>query len=1055
MLLFMHLFRVFIETPRIGFLAASISIAVSSSLVATEPPTPVVPDRIEFNRDIRPILSDKCFACHGPDKNKREADIRLDTQEGLHGSASMPGPVRPKDPNASELIVRIETDNIEQRMPPREFGKEITPHERALLRRWIEQGAVWEGHWAFQPIRKVAAPTVSEARFSKSDIDRHVYAVATREGLSPSPSADKRVLARRLSFDLTGLPPKPEWVEAFIADTGEDAYEKLVKQLLDSPHFGERMAVWWLDLVRYADSVGYHGDQPMAVTPFRDYVIESFNRNKPFDQFTLEQIAGDLLPNPTVEQLVASGYNRLGMMSAEGGAQAKEYLSKYIAERVRNVSGAWLGVTLGCCECHDHKYDPFSTREFYQMESFFADIQEIGVYDAGRKNEPWGPDIQVPNAEQKQRQSDLTQKIDDLKKFLDTPSEALASSQSRWESAQTRWNPADLASITSQNGVTLTKQPDGAILASGANPSTDTYELVVNAVGDETNAIRLDVLPHDSLPNKGPGRAGNGNFVLSEIEAYWVGADPSAVEPISFRTAVASYEQVGAAGGNPYGKWAVAAAIDRDAKGPTWGWAIMEQAGRSNVALFQFAEDAPKANGRQLKIVLKQNLDNPHHTLGHFRVALGTLNTTSASSSTALAVVPPAIEQVLIVPQEKRTKEQSDEVAKFYRTIAPELDASRTELGRLTSELDALNNQIPRTLITKRVEPRAIRVLPRGNWMDDSGDVVEPGFPSVLGKHAGSQTRLTRLDLAKWIVANENPLTSRVFVNRIWKLFFGSGLSRKLDDLGAQGEWPTHPELLDSLAMELLESGWDVKRLIKQIVMSEAYKQSSVIQASSLEKDPYNKWLSRQGRWRLDAEFVRDNALSLSGLLSPMIGHDYGKPYQPRGYWAYLNFPTREWQQGVGEQLYRRGLYTHWQRQYLHPSLLAFDAPGREECVAERTRSNTPLQALVLLNDPIYIEAARAFAERILTSGQSSDEDRIRWAIRQSFARQVSTEELSVLVSLLQGYRTQYAADVTAAEKLLSVGEFKNNAQIDRIELAAWTGVTRAILNLHETITRN
>lgn len=1055
MRMFMHSFSSFDSLARCGLFIVALSLSCANWSVASEPFESPLPERVEFNRDIRPILSDKCFACHGPDKNKREADIRLDTEEGLHGSAGTPGPVKPNDPNASKLIERVETEDMDARMPPRDFGKEITPHERALLRRWIEQGASWEGHWAFQPIRKLPAPVVKEPRFAKFDIDRYIYASAAREGLTLAPEADKRILARRLSFDLTGLPPKPEWVDAFIADESETAYEKLVNQLLESPHFGERMAVWWLDLVRYADSVGYHGDQPMSVTPFRDYVIESFNSNKPFDQFTIEQIAGDLLPNPSTEQLIASGYNRLGMMSAEGGAQAKEYLSKYIAERVRNVSGAWLGVTLGCSECHDHKYDPFSSREFYQMEAFFADIQELGVYDAGRKNEPWGPDIQVPNAEQKQRLSDLTKQIDELKRFLDSPSESLAASQIQWESAQTRWTASDLQSIKSLNGVTLTKQDNGAILASGNSPATDTYELILSNVSNEINSIRVDVLPHDSLPNKGPGRAGNGNFVLSEIEAYWIGDDQNAAEPISFRNAVASYEQVGAAGGNPYGKWAVAAAIDRDAKGATWGWAIMEQAGKPNSAIFQFAEEAPKGNGRQLKVVLKQNLDNPHHTLGHFRVAVGAVSSEINTSTGALAVVPPNVEQILAVHGEKRSADEKEAVAKFYRTIAPELEPTRMKLAQASSELEALNNQIPRTLVTKRVEPRAIRVLPRGNWMDDSGDVVEPGFPSVLGRYSGSQSRLTRLDLAKWIVANENPLTSRVVVNRIWKLFFGAGLSRKLDDLGAQGEWPTHPELLDALANDLLESGWDMKRLIRQIVMTEAYKQSSVSTPIATEKDPYNKWLSHQGRWRLDAEFVRDNALSLSGLLSPMIGHDYGKPYQPRGYWAYLNFPTREWQQGTGEQLYRRGLYTHWQRQYLHPSLLAFDAPGREECVAERTRSNTPLQALVLLNDPIYVEAARAFAERILLSGNTSDEGRIHWAIRQAFSRQVSSEEIIVLSNLLNSYRREYAADGPAAEKLLSVGEFKNDPQVDRIELAAWTGVTRAILNLHETITRN
>ena len=867
------------------------------------------PDRIEFNRDIRPILSDRCFSCHGPDKNKREAETRLDTLEGLHGSTDKTGPLVPGNPDASEMIRRIESLDNDKRMPPPEFAKDLSEYEKALLRKWIQQGAKWEGHWAFQPIRNTPTPKVTEERFSRSALDGHIFAALRQAGLEPSSKADARTLVRRLCFDLTGLPPKPEWVERFTIDPTDEAYEKLVDELIKSPQFGERMAVWWLDLVRYADSVGYHGDQPVPVTPFRDYVIDAFNDNKPFDRFTIEQLAGDLFPEPTTEHLIASGYNRLGMMSAEGGAQPKEYLSKYIAERVRNVSGAWLGVTFGCCECHDHKFDPFPTKEFYQLEAFFADIQEKGLYSAGDKTDPWGPEIAVPNPEQKQSMKERSTEIESIRKFLDTPTDALTNSQAKWEKEQVAWKTLKSSAVKSLNGATLIAQEDASILASGKNPNTDTYEITFSDLPEFT-AIRIEVLPHDSLPKKGPGRAGDGNFVLSEFEAYWqspvdkdkpLTEDTPITESIPLQNATATFEQVGKADGNPYGKWAVAAAIDRDAKGPTWGWGVLEQVGRTNYAVFELDPSAPQSANRQLKLVLKQNLDNAKHTIGRFRFA----TTNAVRPVTAATGVPPEIESVLQSTPSERTGAQREQIAKHYRSIAPELQSEREHVERLTKELDLLDKSVPRTLITKRVDPRTIRVHPRGNWMDESGEVVEPGIPAILGKRPEVVGRLTRMDLAKWIVSPDNPLTSRVAVNRLWKLFFGYGLSRKLDDLGAQGDWPTHPELLDMLAAEFMNSGWNMKHIVKLMVMSETYKQSSLPNAAVSEKDPYNKWLSHQGRWRLDAEFVRDNAMAISGLLVQSVGKNNGRPFQPKGYWDYLNFPKREWQKGVGEQLYR------------------------------------------------------------------------------------------------------------------------------------------------------
>ncbi len=1030
-------------------------LVMSSSLFAADKGP--LPDVVEFNRDIRPILSDNCFFCHGPDKNKRKADLRLDTQVGLHGQDGEPGTVVVGKPNDSELFRRLTSSDPEQKMPPAESGKSLTPHDVALLKKWIEQGAKYEGHWAFLPIKRPA-----ESREPKADgrnpfspttngIDAFVADELKRQNLKPSPEADRITLIRRLSLDLIGLPPTPAEVEAFVNDKSPEAYEKLVDRLLKSPHFGERLAMWWLDLVRYADTVGYHGDQDMSVSPFRQYVIESFNANKRFDQFTVEQLGGDLLPNPTREQKIASGYNRLGMMSAEGGVQDKEYLAKYVAERVRNASGTWLGITLGCAECHDHKFDPLTTRDFYRFEAFFADIQERGLYSGANADGNWGPFVKVPNAEQEAELAKLDQQIADAKKLLDTPTPELLAAQAEWEKTQVTWTTLKAESVTSAEGVTLTAKDDGSILASGKNPATDTYTLVVKSLPKGVTAFRLEVLPDDSLPAKGPGRAGNGNFVLSEFVVKQVIGN-TIEEDVPLKNASATYEQTGAAGANPYGKWAVAAAIDGDAKGKTWGWAIMEKIGQPHSAVFETATDLTLADGATLTISLLQNLDNPNHTIGRFRLSV----TSSPRPVRAGQSAPPNIAAVLAIAVDQRNDAQKNELAAHFRSIAPQLDPTRKQLAEVEKTRKDLDARIPSTLITASVQPRMIRVLPRGNWMDDSGEPLTPAFPAVLSSSSpASETRLTRLDLAKWIVSPENPLTARVFVNRMWKLVFGAGLSRKLDDLGAQGEWPSHPLLLDQLAGQFIESGWDVKLLIKSIVMSNTYRQSSHSNKELRELDPYNRWLARQGRFRIDAELVRDNALSISGLLVTSIGGKSVKPYQPPGYFAYLNFPAREWQNDSGESLYRRGLYTHWQRQYLHPSLLAFDAPNREECTADRSRSNTPLQSLVLLNDPSYVEAARAFAEQIVRQGGSTPRDRLSFAFRRAVSRDIKPAEAEVLERLLQSHLDEYKSDTAAANELLTVGAKPAPSDLDKSELAAWTSVARTILNLHETITRN
>lgn len=1014
-------------------------------------------DKIEFNRDIRPILSDYCFACHGPDKNHRKADLRLDTAEGLLGGEGKSGVVVSGKPDDSELLRRIKLQEGEEKMPPAEFGKVLDERQIDLIRRWIEQGGSFQGHWSFQPITRPLppnAPPPETARVSNS-IDQFIIARLAASGMQLAPEADRRTLARRLSFDLTGLPPSPELVARFEADSRPDAYEQLVDELLKSEHYGERMAMWWLDLVRYADSVGYHGDQYVGISPFRDYVIKSFNDNRPFDRFTIEQLAGDLLPSPTQEQMVASGYNRLGMMSAEGGVQDKEYLAKYIAERVRNLGGTWMGVTLGCCECHDHKFDPFTTKNFYQLEAFFADIEERGLYSGAHETGAWGSTMQLPTDEQKAQLASLDQRIADLQKLLQTPTPELEKEQAMWEASLPKWRIVKAAESTATGGVVLKPLDDQSILATAESPATTQYDLtfteLVSTLGEgkPITAIRLEVLPDDSLPQKGPGRAGNGNFVLTEIIVGPLQADGQ-VKPVTWKGATASYEQTGAAGGNPYGKWAVAAAIDLDAKGDQWGWAIMEQAGQANTAVFELAEPASIAADTRWRITLKQSHANPGHTLGRFRVSL---LTDPLPSGNALAATKKEIQAIIDIPVDQRNEAQKNQLAEFYRAQAPSLEPSRTELKNLQGQREQTNRSITTTLFTKSIQPRMIRVLARGNWMDDKGDVVEPGFPEILPPLSRPQ-RLTRLDLAQWLVSPDHPLTSRVVVNRLWKMFYGAALSRKTDDLGSQGEWPSHPELLDWLASRLVDSQWDIKQMVKLMVMSSTYRQASNVPAERWQADPENRLLARQLRYRLDAEMVRDNALATSGLLVRNLGGKSVRPYQPPGYWAYLNFPQREWQNGNGEELYRRGLYTHWQRQYLHPSLLTFDAPSREECTADRPRSNTPLQSLVLLNDPTYVEAARALAQRALKEGGSDKDQRLAWMFRQTLQRDIRPAERDTLSLVLEQSLAEYQEKPAEATALLKVGQAAVPAELNPNELAAWTNVARVLFNLHEIITR-
>jgi hypothetical protein len=929
---------------------------------------------VDFARDVRPILATSCISCHGPETAENE--LRVDSRAallrgGLSASALVPG-----SGEASLLYQRLVSDDPDFRMPY--YSDPLTEAQIETIRRWIDEGAPWPDgidlvpnrstptHWSFVPPERPSAPALTP--WARGPIDAFVLARIDEHGLAPSPEAERSVLLRRLSFDLTGLPPTPEESARFDADEGPDAYEKEVDRLLSSPAYGERMASYWLDLVRYADSVGYHSDNARNVWRYRDWVVDAFNKNLPFDRFTLEQLAGDLLPDATTEQKIASGYNRLLQTTEEGGAQPKEYRAIYLADRVRNVSSVWLGATLGCAQCHDHKFDPFLARDFYSMAAFFADVREPPV--GRRKTDALPSEAERPAFEAAEAE------VERLEEELERPHPG----QHDWEASlrgpSICWTTLEPVEVSSVEGTRVLIQGNDfsliATTATGPKPLRDTYTVRFETDLEDITRFRLDAVPFEELPKGGPGRDPDGGFVVTGIE----------LTDESGRSVARRSE--------------------------TWG--LNEADGESHALLL----DATAERKGALTLVLHQNAGDGR-TLGRFGLAA-----TEAPLDTCTDLGPALTKGVLSIaetPPSDRTPDQEEEIATFYRGWEKELAPLRAELYQARLRRDALLENIPQSLVTTAVEPDPVRILPRGNWLDDSGAIVEPGVPRFL-RELPSNGRASRLDLARWLTSSENPLTARVLSNRLWKLFLGRGLVSTLEDFGTQGERPTHPELLDWLAVELVENGWDVKHVVRTIVTSATYRQSSRPSPELLARDPENLWYARQSRLRLDAEMVRDNALAVSGLLSKKMGGPSVFPHQPPGYWTFLNFPPREWDDSKGEDQYRRGLYTWWQRSFLQPSLLAFDAPTREECVAQRTRANVPQQALVLLNDPTYVEAARAFAERIVNEGESS----LDWAYRVALSRSPREEERLVLQKLH--------------------------------EKGGWFPVARAILNLPELITR-
>jgi hypothetical protein len=998
-------------------------------------------DPVEFNRDIRPILSENCFLCHGPDKSHRKAGLRLDDRAAaLAKEAFVPG-----HPEASELVNRIVSADPNEVMPPPESTKVLTPAQKDLLKRWVADGARYQAHWAYEPIRRPKVPTVKDPSWVKNPIDAFVLATLESRGIKPSPEADRRTLIRRLSLDLIGLPPTVEEVRAFEADPASNAYEKVVDRLLASPHYGERMAVPWLDLARFADTVGYHGDQNQHVFPYRDYVIDTFNQNKPFDRFTVEQLAGDLLPDPTPEQLVATGFNRLNMMTREGGAQPKEYLAKYAGDRVRTVAITWLGSTMGCAECHDHKFDPFTARDFYRMAAFFADIKQWGVYAdygytpnpdlKGVGNEhPFPPEVEVASPYLKRRLAKLDGPIRDL--LAANPAdrdEWAASTRAFLDREPTGWEtpPATVQENPADENLVLSTRPDGSLMFAARAGVKEIAAIALEPQAGWVASIRLDFPPRDERSAKlsKPG------VPFETVKLYAGLMRSGSREKTVLAISHADSDQL-----NPRYSNGDAILDGKD------GWRVDNRVlDRTQSAIYHLETPIRFATGDRLLIVILKP-----DGIGRVRLRV--------SPIASVGLSPSGVNEWLIgalkADPGSRTPEQAA-LRNAAHGIGPGSKADAlADYLRLTRARRALRGGKALSMVTQAREPIPTRVFARGNWQDESGELVTPGVPGFLPQPAEAESRrLNRLDLARWLTSPENPLTPRVFANRLWKQFFGNGLSAVMEDVGAQGEWPSHPDLLDWLAVEFREH-WDVKALVKRIVMSNTYRQDARLRPDLREADPSNRLLASQNPRRLEAEFVRDNALAIAGLLNPEIGGPSVKPYQPAGYYAILQFPDRDYVADSDARQYRRGVYTHWQRTFLQPMLANFDAPSREECIASRVVANTPQQALTLLNDPTFVEAARVLADSILAAANLTDETRIDLLFEKALARPANPRERVSLLAFLTKQRQEARDNPVEAAKLLTVGIAPPSTILDKAELAGWTEVCRVVLNLHETLTR-
>ena len=993
--------------------------------------------KIQFDRDIQPILSENCYFCHGPDAKHREAGLRLDVEAAAKQEAIVAG-----DADKSPLIGRLVSEDVDERMPPPESGKQLTAEQIELLRQWVAEGAEYRQHWAFSPPRRPESPSIS-VRWGRNPIDAFVLRGLQSAGLAPSGEAAPETLIRRASLALTGLPPTPEEVDDFLADKSPEAYERVLDRLLKSERYGERMAMWWLDGARYADSHGFQADWERYQWPWRDWVIRAFNRNQPFDKFTIEQLAGDLLPNATQEQILATGFNRNHRVNTEGGSLNEEWLVENVVDRVETMGSVWLGLTLNCARCHDHKYDPVTQKEFYQFFAYFHNVPEQGKGPGKQGN--FDPVLKLPSPDHKAELARLDAELREVEAAVKREEKALASVVEIWEQqwregrmAKRPWQLLRHAEAASKGQAELLLLGDGSFLPAGKQATHDVYTVKARIGMGAIAALMLEAIPDASMVKGRLGRAHNGNFVLSGVEVEITAPNTEAPTPAKIVAAAADYEQKG---------WPVASLVDRK---HGKGWAVDgNRLVARRRAVLRFAEVLDAPEGSTLIVRLRSEALT-RHALGRFRLFTTASETAGLEEDKSLSA---EIRSILDVPDDQRTAKQKAALRKHVgEKEAPQLAAAKRKLESLKKAKAALEKQIPSAMVMAEMEkPRETRVLIRGQY-DQPADVVLPGLPEAF--FTGEEHPTNRLGLARWIVSPENPLTARVQVNRLWELVFGAGIVKSSENLGMQAEFPSHPELLDWLASEFVRLDWDVKAFLKTLLMSATYRQDAIVTAKKLRVDPQNRLLSRGPRFRVQAETIRDQALFLAGLLVEKVGGPGVYPYQPAGIWSEFNFygNLRNYQHATDSGLYRRSLYTIWKRTAAPPGMTLFDMPNREICTVKRPRTNTPLQALALMNDVTYVEAARRFAERMLRSGDTVEEQ-IRSGFRRVTARWPRETELTRLRAGFDRRMARFEADADAAKALLAEGESDVTVKETGARLAAMTTVASILLNLDETIT--
>ena len=1022
-------------------------LAISPMNAEEENPIPVaVGPKVDFIADVQPILRKTCYSCHGVEE--QEAGFRLDIKARALAGGDGGKSIVPGDSAKSRLITLVAgLDEDAGIMPPEGEGTPLTPEQIATLRAWIDQGAIWpesadaaasSGHWSFQPITQPSLPIPKEVAWVRNPIDTFVLQRLETSGIRPSREAARATLMRRVYFDLLGLPPSPQELDSFLNDSRSNAYERMVERVLSSPHYGERWGRHWLDLARYADSDGYEKDRARPhAWRYRNWVIDALNADLPYDQFSIEQLAGDMLPDATLEQKVASGFHRNTLHNTEGGTDQEEDRVKKTVDRTNTAGAIWLGLTVGCAQCHSHKYDPLTQREYYQLYAFFNDINEADI------------DAPLPADQERLRAAKATFDAAHAKLTVavkDYETNDLAKAQTEWEKTaldkSVVWQTVDPMSVTSKNGAMLQRQDDASWLATGKNEVSDVYTIEAFAGAERVTAVRLEVLPDKSLVKQGPGRADNGNFVLTTLSVTASptsdGQEPKSVVLVN---AKADFSQ---------GDWQVEKAINDD---PTDGWAVSPEFGKRHVAVFEAKEAVEVADNTKLTFVLDQTYNaDKSHNIGRFRLSL-----TSGELPATLEGLPAEVANALAKPAAERNADQQKQVATYFRSVDPELTRLNKIVADHAKQQPAASGVKAQT-VAQIAEPRQANIHIRGDFLN-KGEPVTALTPSVLPGLTADESQHGRLEFARWLFAADNPLTARVTVNRVWQRIFGRGIVNTVDDFGTQGDTPTHPELLDWLANEVQTQGWSLKQLHRLIVSSATYQQSAAFRRDLIESDPDNSLLARQQRRRVEAETIRDIALAVSGLLDTRLGGPSVRPPQPAEYSSLTYANSAKWQVSKGGDAYRRGLYTFFQRTSPYPMLMTFDSPDSTECCTQRSLSNTPLQALTLWNDPAFYECAQAFGARVLAEvppmGDSvqTTRGRARYAFMLCLARHPTVDELPHVIELYEAQVKRAEANDEATTQIVGKQVVPEGAST--VELAAWIIVGRTLINLDEFITRD